>query len=93
MTLSVKIDDCKKKKLDRFIAKLLLREGKKVTIQEAIGVMIDHALEDEDEFMAHFKELPPLEEDPLWKMMENPKHLGIKDLSSNIDEFLYGSQA
>ncbi len=55
--------------------------------------MIDHALEDEDEFMAHFKGLPPLEEDPLYKMMENPKHLKIKDLSTTIDEHLYGSQA
>jgi hypothetical protein len=93
MTLTIKIDDCKKQKLDRFIAKLLLREGKKVTIQEAVGVMIDHALKDEDEFMSHFKQLPPLKEDPLWELIENPKHLGIKDLSTNIDEYLYGSQA
>jgi hypothetical protein len=92
MTLTIKIDECKKQKLDRFIAKVLLREGKKVTIQEAIGVMIDHALKDEDEFMQNFKQLSPLKEDPLWKMMENPKHLGIEDLSTSIDEQLYGSQ-
>lgn len=91
MTLTIKIDDQKKKKLDRFIAQLLLKEGKKVTIQEAVGAMIDHALEDEDDFMAHFKELPPLEEDPLWKMIETPKHLGIKDLSTSVDQYLYGS--
>jgi len=91
MTLTIKIDDCKKKKLDRFLAKVLLRDGKKVTIQEAVGVMIDQALENEDEFMQRFKELPPLEEDPLWKMMQNPKHLCIKNLSTNIDDYLYGS--
>jgi hypothetical protein len=91
MTLTIKIDDSKKKKIDRFIAKLVLYEGKKVTIQEAVGAMIDHALEDEDEFMAHFKELPPIEEDPLYKMMENPKHLGIKDLSTSVDEYIYGN--
>jgi hypothetical protein len=91
MTLTIKIDYCKKKKLDRFLAKVLLRDGKKVTIQEAVGVMIDQALENEDEFMQRFKELPPLEEDPLWKMMENPKHLCVKNLSTNIDEYLYGS--
>ena len=55
--------------------------------------MIDHALEDEDEFMQHLKELPPLKEDPLWKMVENPKHLGIKDLSTKVDDYLYGSQS
>jgi hypothetical protein len=92
MTLTIKIDDSKKKKIDRFIAKLVLQEGKKVTIQEAVGAMIDHALEDEDEFMTQFKELPPIEEDPLFKMMENPKHLKINDLSTTIDEHLYGSQ-
>ena len=54
--------------------------------------MIDHALENKDEFIQNLKNLPPVEEDPLWKMMENAKHLGIKDLSTNIDEYLYGSQ-
>ena len=93
MTLTIKIDECKKQKLDRFIARLFLNEGKKVTIQEAVGVMIDHALEDEEDFLHHFQELPPLEEDPLYKMMQNPKHLGIKDLSADIDQHLYGSQA
>jgi hypothetical protein len=54
----------------------VLQEGKKVTIQEAVGIMIDHALEDEEPFTQNFKELPPLEEDPAWKMLENPKALG-----------------
>ena len=31
-----------------------------------------------------------VEEDPVWKMLENPKHWGIKDASKNIDEFVYG---
>jgi hypothetical protein len=26
-------------------------------------------------------------------MIENPKHLGIKDLSTKVDEYLYGSQS
>lgn len=91
MTVTIKIDDVKKQKLDRFLAQLLLREGKKVTLQEAVGMMIDHALEDEEAFMQNFKDLPPVEEDPLWKMMENAKHWGIKDASTRIDEFVYGS--
>ncbi len=91
MTVTIKIDDTKKQKIDRFLARLMLNEGKKVTIQEAVGVMIDHALEDEEVFAQNFKELPPLEEDPAWKMLENPKHWGIKDASTRIDEYLYGS--
>ena len=93
MTITIKIDDSKKQKLDRFLARFLLKEGKKLTLQDAVGAMIDRALEDEDDFMQHLKELPPLEEDPLWKMMENPKHLGIKDLSTKVDDYLYGSQS
>jgi hypothetical protein len=91
MTVTIKIDDSKKQKLDRFLAQLLLQEGKKITIQEAVGLMIDHALENEDEFLQNLKDLPPLEEDPLWKMMENAKPWGVKDASTRIDEFLYGS--
>ena len=91
MTVTIKIDDDKKRKLDRFLAQLLLKEGKKITLQEAVGVMIEHALKDEEEFMQDFKDLPPLEEDPAWKMLENPKHWGIKDASTRIDEYVYGS--
>ena len=91
MTVTIKIDDSKKQKLDRFLAQLLLQEGKKVTLQEAVGLMIDHALENEDEFLQNLRNLPPVEEDPLWKMMENAKHWGVKDASTRIDECLYGS--
>lgn len=91
MTVSIKIDDSKKQKLDRFLAQLLLQEGKKVTLQEAVGLMIDYALENKDTFIQNFKELPLLEEDPAWKMLENPKHWSIKDASTRIDECLYGS--
>jgi hypothetical protein len=91
MTVTIKIDDAKKQRLDRFLAQLLLKEGKKMTIQEAVGLMIDRTLENEDEFIVSLKNLPPVEEDPLWKMMKNARHLGIKDLSTNIDAVLYGS--
>jgi hypothetical protein len=91
MTATIKIDGEKKQKVDRFLAQLLLREGKKVTLQEAVGLMINYAIENEDSFMENLKQLPPLEEDPIWKMIENPKHWGVKDASTRIDECLYGS--
>ena len=91
MTVTIKIDDAKKQKLDRFLAQLLLKEGKKITIQEAVGLMIDHTLENENEFIENLTNLPPVEEDPLWKMMKNARALGIKDLSTSIDAVLYGS--
>jgi hypothetical protein len=43
--------------------------------------MVDHALENEEELITKLKELPPLEKDPAWKALQNPKHWGIKDSS------------
>jgi len=90
LTSTIKIEDAKKEKLDKFLASLLLQEGIKITLQEAIGLMIDYALENEEDIVKRLRELPPLEDDSAWKALENPKHWGIKDSSKRIDEFLYG---
>ena len=90
MTATIKIEREKKQKLDKFLASLLLQQGVKITLQEAIGLMIDYALENEEDVIKKLKELPPLEQDPAWKALENPMHWGIKDSSKRIDEFLYG---
>ncbi|MFQ6075104.1 MAG: hypothetical protein ACE5Z5_03060 [Candidatus Bathyarchaeia archaeon] len=90
MTTTVKIEDDKKERLDRFLASMLLKEGVKITLQEALGLMVDYALENEDDFVRRIRELPPLEEDPAWKMLESPEHWGVTDSSKRIDEFLYG---
>jgi hypothetical protein len=90
MSATVKIEQEKKEKLDRFLASLLLREGIKITLQEALGLIIDYALQNEEQIIQKLEELPPLEEDPAWKTIENPTHWGIKDSSKRIDEYLYG---
>ena len=90
MSTTIKIEQQKKEKLDRFLASLLLREGIKITLQEALSLIIDYALENEEEIINKLKELPPLEEDPAWKALENPTHWEIKDSSKMIDEHLYG---
>lgn len=89
-TATVKIKGSKKEMLDKFLASVLLKEGIKVTLQEALGLMVDYALENEEDFIERLRELPPLEEDPAWKALENPRHWGVKDSSRRIDEFLYG---
>jgi len=90
MSATVKIEKEKKEKLDKFLASLLLREGIKTTLQEALSIIIDYALQNEEQIIQKLKELPPLEEDPAWKAIENPSHWGIKDSSTRIDEHLYG---
>jgi len=90
MSVTVKIERDKKEKLERFVASLLLREGIKITLQEALGLIIDYALQNEEQIVQKLKGLPPLEEDPAWKAIDSPIHWGIKDSSKKIDEYLYG---
>lgn len=90
MTATIKIEHVKKEKLDKFLASLLLQQGVKITLQEAVGLMVDYALENKEDIIKRLEELPPLEDDPAWKALENPMHWGIKDSSKRIDEFLYG---
>ena len=90
MTATIKIEHVKKEKLDKFLASLLLQQGVKITLQEAVGLMVDYALENKEDIIKRLEELPPLEDDPAWKALEKPMHWGIKDSSKRIDEFLYG---
>jgi hypothetical protein len=90
MTVAIKIEEKKKAKVERFQASLLIQENIKITMQEIVGLMIDYALENEEEIIKKLKELPALEDDPAWKALDNPKHWGIKDSSKRIDEFIYG---
>lgn len=90
MTATIKIENAKKEKLDKFLASLLLQQGVKITLQEVVGLIVDYALENEKDIIRRLRELPPLERDPAWKALENPMHWGIKDSSKRIDEFVYG---
>lgn len=57
---------------------------------KAVGLVIDHVLENEEEIIKRPKELPAIEEDPAWKTLDSPKHWGFKDSSKRIDESVYG---
>jgi hypothetical protein len=86
---TVKIDEEHKRKLERYVASHLLKRGKKISMQRVLGAMVDHALECE-KFAQTFEKLPPLEEDPAWIMLQNPKNWGVRDASEKIDEHVYG---
>ena len=90
MTVAIKNEETKKRKVERFQASLLIHENIKITMQEIVGLMIDYSLENEEEIIKKLKELPALEDDPAWKTLHNPKHWGVKDSSKRIDEFVYG---
>lgn len=92
MSLTVKLDKRRKESLERFVASLILEEGVKVTLQEALGLMVDYSLANKEEIVKRVKKLPPLEEDPAWKILNQPDDWGVKDASEKIDEYLYGSR-
>jgi len=48
MPVTVKIKQEKKEKLNRCLASLLLREGVKISFQDALGLIIDYAFENEE---------------------------------------------
>jgi len=89
LTATIKLEHAKKEKLDKFLASLLLQQGVKITLQKAIGLIVDYALENKEDIIKRLKQLPPLEHNPAWKALETPMHWGIKDSSKRIDEFLY----
>ena len=92
MVTTVKLDEDRKRALDKFLASLVVEDGVKVTLQEALGLMVDYSLENRDELAKRIKKLPPLEEDPAWTMLEKPDDWGVEDASERIDECLYGER-
>jgi len=87
---AVKLDKNRKTKVEKFVASLLISEGIRVTLQEALGLMIDYSLENRDDFVKKLKALPPLEKDPAWRMLQRPADWGVRDASEKVDEYLYG---
>lgn len=92
MVATVKLDEERKRALDRFLASLIVEGGVKVNLQEALGLMVDYSLENRDEFVKRIKKLPPLEDDPAWTMLNKPDDWGVEDTSEKIDEYLYGER-
>ena len=91
MALTVKLDKRRKDSLERFVASLILEEGLKVTLQEALGLMVDYSIENKKEITKRLKRLPPLEDDPAWKALKRPDDWEVEDASEKVDEYLYGS--
>jgi len=73
------------------VAKLLIQQDVKVSLQEALGRAVDHALEDEGS-VEELAGTAVLEEDYAWPVLEKPRHTGIKDLSKDIHPWVYGGR-
>ena len=89
---TVKLDENRKQALDRFLASLIVEGGVKVSLQEVLGLMVDYSLENRSELVKRIKKLPPLDDDPAWRMLNHPDNWGVEDASEKIDEYLYGER-
>lgn len=89
---TVKLDESRKRALDRFLASLMVEAGIKVSLQELLGLMVDYSLDNREELVKRIKRLPPLENDPAWTMLDSPDDWGVEDASEKIDEYLYGDR-
>jgi len=89
---TVKLDENRKQALDRFLASLIVEGGVKVSLQEVLGLMVDYSLENRSELVKRIKKLPPLEDDPAWRMLNHPDNWRVEDASEKIDEYLYGER-
>jgi hypothetical protein len=92
MSLTVKIDKRRKDEVERFVASLILNEGVKVTFQEALGLMVDYSMENKENLVKRLKKLPPLEDDPAWKLLHEPEDWGVETSWKDIDKYLYGKR-
>ena len=73
--------------LERLRARYILM-GKKMTKKEILGQLIrQEAKKFEDEIINH--NLPKLEEDFGWRLLQTPVKWGIKDTSTTVDKYLY----
>jgi hypothetical protein len=89
MAETVKIGEGQKRRLERYLARLLIEHDRKIPFQEALGKAVDYAISDE-KFTEGLIGRIPLEEDYAWKMLDKPKDMSIQDLSENIDKWVYG---
>lgn len=85
---TVRIDEEHKRKLERYLASHLLKRGKDL---DATRFGRDGGSRPRvREIRPNVREAPPLEEDPAWIMLQNPKNWGVRDASEKIDEPVYG---
>ena len=86
----VKLEGTVKELLETLLEEVRARNGVRLTAEELISRAIEFAMRRIDEFAEEIKELPPLEEDPAWKMLQRPVRWGVRDASVRVDECLYG---
>jgi hypothetical protein len=91
MTTSVKMDDETKSRLERLQAEITLKTGERVTQQEILARLVDHAFESKTELVDSFRpERVPVSESEREAFHEGMVASGVETSEEDIDDILYG---
>ena len=90
---TVKIDRADKQKLEKLQAMITIKsQGKKVTQQELLSILISQALEKGDEFAREvFRDTVPMSDEDFAKIKSLSEDWGVRTRWQDIDKTLYGS--
>ncbi|MEX0568800.1 MAG: hypothetical protein Q6363_006530 [Candidatus Njordarchaeota archaeon] len=87
---TLRIDDKVNRRLEEFLAQVLLRWGIKIDKKTFVEKAILRAIRDQEFIRELVGNDLPLENDPAWTLLDKPKKWGVEDASTKIDEYLYG---
>ncbi|WP_380675433.1 hypothetical protein [Salinigranum sp. GCM10025319] len=91
MVTSVKMDDDTKSRLERLQAEIRLKTGKRVTQQEILARLVEHATESKADLIDSFREKRvPLAESEREKFHDGMVSSGVSTSEEDIDDVLYG---
>ncbi|SFK66850.1 hypothetical protein SAMN04487950_0492 [Halogranum rubrum] len=91
MVTSVKMDDDTKSRLERLQAEIRLKTGNRVTQQEILARLVEHAIESKADLIDSFREKRvPLAESEREKFHDGMVSSGVSTSEEDIDDVLYG---
>jgi len=91
MSTSVKMDEETKSRLEELQAKVKIETGEKVTQQELLSAIVEHALSTEQEVIEEFRETTvPASEDEVKAFHDSISSSGKETTEEDVDEVLYG---
>lgn len=91
MATSVKMDDDTKSRLERLQAEIRLQTGRRVTQQEILARLVEHAIESKTDLIDTFREKRvPIAESEREKFHDGMISSGVTTTEEDIDDILYG---
>jgi len=92
MSTSVKMDDETKSRLEELQAEIKLETGKKVTQEELLRKIVDHAFSTKSDVINEYRKTVPADEEEIEKFHSEISSSGVETTEEDIDEILYGEE-